>query len=63
MMVLRRSIFKGGGSPTVITLRVKIKERNEKENRERLRKARKKLDQAKNKQVSFPLAFQNPSPC
>jgi hypothetical protein len=28
---------------------VRIKERNEKENRERLRKARKKLDQAKNK--------------
>jgi hypothetical protein len=44
-------------------LRARIKERNEKENRERLRKARKKLDQAKNKQVSFPLAFQNPSPC
>jgi hypothetical protein len=30
-------------------LRARIKERNEKENRERLRKVRKKLDQAKNK--------------
>jgi hypothetical protein len=38
-------------------LYAKIKERNKKENRERLRKARKKLDQAKNKQVSFPLIF------
>jgi hypothetical protein len=56
MIVLRRSVFKGGGSLTVITLRARIKEKNEKENRERLRKARKKLDQAKNKQVSFSLA-------
>jgi hypothetical protein len=62
-IVSRRSIYKGSGSPIVTTLRAKIKERNEKENRKRLRKARKKLDQAKNKQVSFPLAFQNPSPC
>jgi hypothetical protein len=51
-MVSRRSVFKGGGSLTVNTLRARIKERNEKENIERLRKAKKKLDQAKNKQVS-----------
>jgi hypothetical protein len=51
-MVSRRSVFKGGGLLTVNTLRARIKERNEKENIERLRKAKKKLDQAKNKQVS-----------
>jgi hypothetical protein len=56
-IVLRRSIYKGSGSFIVIMLYAKIKERNKKENRERLRKARKKLDQAKNKQVSFPLIF------
>jgi len=33
----------------VDTLRARIKERNEKENVEKLRKARKKLDQVKNK--------------
>jgi hypothetical protein len=48
-MVSRRSVFKGGGSLIVNTLRARIKERNEKENIERLRKAKKKLDQAKNK--------------
>jgi DNA-binding IclR family transcriptional regulator len=48
-MVLRRSVFKGGGLLTVSTLRARIKERNEKENTERLRKAKKKLEQAKNK--------------
>ena len=51
-MVSRRTVFKGGGSPTINTLRARIQERNEKENREKLRKAKKKLDQAKNKQVS-----------
>jgi hypothetical protein len=56
-MVLRRSVFKGGGSLTVNTLRARIKQRNEKENIERLRKAKKKLDQAKNKQVSYSLAL------
>jgi hypothetical protein len=48
-MVLRRSVFKGDGLPIINTLRVKIKERNEKENTERLRKAKKKLEQVKNK--------------
>ena len=48
-MVSRRIVFKGGGSSLVNTLRARIKERNDKENREKLRKARKKLDQAKNK--------------
>jgi hypothetical protein len=56
-MVSRRSVFKGGGSPTVSTLRARIKERNEKENTERLRKAKKKLEQAKNKQKNHLLAL------
>jgi hypothetical protein len=43
-MASRRSVFKGGGSPTVNTLRARIQERNEKENTEKLRKAKKKLD-------------------
>ena len=48
-LVSRRSVFKGGGSLTVDQLRVQIKERKEKENMEKLRKAKKKLDQAKNR--------------
>jgi hypothetical protein len=56
-VVSRRSVFKGGRLLIVNTLRVKIKERNEKENIKRLRKAKKKLDQAKNKQVSYFLAL------
>jgi hypothetical protein len=42
-MVLRRSVFKGGGLLTVNELRAKIKERNKRDNIEKLRKARKKL--------------------
>jgi hypothetical protein len=57
-MVSRRSVFKGGGSLTVNTLRARIKERNEKENTERLRKAKKKLEQVKNKQKNHLLALE-----
>jgi hypothetical protein len=56
-IVLRRSVFKGGGLLIINTLYARIKERNEKENIERLRKARKKLNQAKNKQVSHSLTL------
>ncbi len=56
-MVSRRSVFKGGGSPTVNTLRARIQERNEKENTEKLRKAKKRLDQAKNKHRNQLLAL------
>jgi hypothetical protein len=41
----RRSIYKGGGAPSINELRIKIKERNLKEALENLRKARKKLAQ------------------
>jgi hypothetical protein len=56
-MVSRQSVFKGGRSLTVNTLRAKIQERNEKENREKLRKAKKKLDQAKNKHKNHLLTL------
>jgi hypothetical protein len=56
-IISRRTVVKGGGAPTVDTLRVRIKERNEKENAEKLRKARKKLDQAKNKQKNHLLTL------
>jgi len=45
----RRSIYKGGGTPLVNELRANIKARNIKEASEKLRKAKKKLVQAKNK--------------
>jgi hypothetical protein len=43
-MVLRYNIFKRNGLLIVNILYVKIKERNKRKNKERLRKARKKLD-------------------
>jgi hypothetical protein len=45
----RRSIYKGGGTLLINELRANIKARNIKEASEKLRKAKKKLDQAKNK--------------
>jgi hypothetical protein len=47
----RRSIYKRGGTLLVNELRANIKARNIKEVSEKLRKAKKKLVQAKNKAV------------
>jgi hypothetical protein len=43
-MVSRRSVFKGGGAPTINMLRARIQERKEKENTELLRKAKRRLE-------------------
>jgi hypothetical protein len=42
-IISRHNVFKGGGAAIVDILCVKIKERKEKENMEKLRKARNKL--------------------
>jgi hypothetical protein len=48
-IISRRNVLKGGGALTVDILRVRIKERKEKEDIKKLRKAENKLKAAKNK--------------